>query len=434
MNNNVIVQVLNLFLALQMNFAFPFVVGVEYYGNYISIIAIAIFVSRIAETGFDNVILTRYAGPPSLFLPALLRGVLLPKCLFAILAVLPVVFLSGHWEVLLLVTAQATSSFFSTWLYARKMTSQLILFLELAIVIFFGFLFLFYIFKIPYFAAVLLFSILNMIFGVLAVCLTLGAPNPSEKRLPKLKVSETVGFVIQSLNASFFSGGFVFFASLFISGERLGLFRIYTSAVQAATSLFPINIKTILTNLILINTNNEVIERARYLSGVFFISSSFLAIAPLMALVDNFPQFLGDGRNIMYISLCPFSYMFLMIMDKVMLAVIGPVKAGIYSFSILIFVCAFLMVPVYFSDFDDNKIEEIYFQSIGIGLLLQSIFVLATSRDFAISIAGLLSASFLLAFSFIDVFTLVPLMLSVFAVVGAQVFIFKPNVSDVLRR
>jgi len=434
MNNNISVQVLNLLFALQMNFLFPFVVGVEYYGDYISITAIAIFVSRIAEAGFDNVILTKYAGSPSLFLPTLLWDVLLPKALFAALAVLPVVFLSGHWEILLLVLAQSASSFFSTWLYARKMHHQLIFFLGAAIILFLGLLLLFVKHEVSLFTAVLLFSGLNVLFAILAACLTLGMPKHVDEIAPSLNFSETVGFVIQSLNASFFSGGFVFLASLFMGGERLGLFRIYTSVVQAATSLFPVNIKIILTNLVLIKEDEEIHERARYLSGILLINAVFLLVIPVALMVEGLLGIPGGRQSIIYIALCPFAYMFLMIMDKVMLAVMGPVKAGLYSFSIVMMVCIIATLPIRLSGFDENHIELIYFRSISFGLLLQAITMLVQARDNSISVAGLLIASLLLSFSYIQIFTLVPLMVAVIAVVGIQVFLYKPRIIDVIRR
>jgi len=223
-------------------------------------------------------------------------------------------------------------------------------------------------------------------------------------------------------------------ASLFMGGERLGLFRIYTSVVQAATSLFPVNIKIILTNLVLIKEDEEIHERARYLSGILLINAVFLLVIPVALMVEGLLGIPGGRQSIIYIALCPFAYMFLMIMDKVMLAVMGPVKAGLYSFSIVMMVCIIATLPIRLSGFDENHIELIYFRSISFGLLLQAITMLVQARDNSISVAGLLIASLLLSFSYIQIFTLVPLMVAVIAVVGIQVFLYKPRIIDVIRR
>jgi len=356
---NILIQILNIFLALIPNFIFPIVLGLDVYGAYVGAIASIFFISKLSESSFDTALMMDTSGEARYSLVSIYRQIIPAKIFASILLFLLITYIQSSGVqllVLLLLVMQLLSATSVSLLYSLNIKNKILLFLGIANVLLISLSIYFYTINASEFYVIGCMILFNFLMYVSAsVIVYIGYNGKEEYKLPSNK--RLAGFVMQSLGSNFLNGGIVLVSSFFYSGERLGIFKVATSVVQAATSFFPVNLKTILTVFVK-NKGCEI----QYTYFRNFLGVSILLFSPSFFV----PLFLGVLKDVEMFAviispllkfesqlywMVPAITMFfiVMLLEKAVLAFYNLKKAVIISVvsTIINLLVAILLIKIY---------------------------------------------------------------------------------------
>lgn len=266
-NLNLIIQLLNVFVALVPNLVYPAIFGLEYHGEFLAVIALPVFVVHLVMIPYDNLLLKELASEPNLGIWACIRSLLIQKLAVAnLLYCLVAIFLPSNSLVLqfCILNSMGLSSFFLTALYADNNKQRIIWFLGgfagstlgVAITI-----------------SALDFSSDILVVGMVItnVAASIGAVLFLPERMAAggsldVKMTRVAKFVATTSSLGTLSQGIVAIGAWFLAPGSLSQLRIAISVAQAATTFFPVNQRTILENIVSLKSgSNDKQEVARYL-------------------------------------------------------------------------------------------------------------------------------------------------------------------------
>lgn len=356
---NILIQLLNVFLALIPNFVFPIVLGLDVYGSYVGLVASIFLISKLSESSFDTALMMDASGQAKYSLISIYSQMVPAKLVVGIALFLMISLLQNDGvklNVLLLLVMQLLSATSISLLYALNIKNKILLFLLIAnamLLMFSGYF---------YFANVsVVFVITSMVFFNLLMFLSanlivfFGYDGCQKYKLPSFK--RLIGFVTQSLGSNFLNGGLVLITSFFYSGERLGLFKVATSIVQATTSFFPVNLKTILTIFIKNAGTNAEYKYFRNFIGIsillflpaFFAPLVIKSLESIDLLSEVVAPLLKFEAQLFWMIPSLTMFFIVMLLEKALLAFYGLKQAILVSVisTTINFIVAILLIGVF---------------------------------------------------------------------------------------
>ena len=397
---NIIIQILNISVALIPNLVYPALFGLAYHGEFLRIIALPVFIIFLISLPFDNLLMKEMAARPGLGLWQCSRILLWNKLVLATILFLCLSFWTPSRHLLLQIfflNSAGLSSFFLSALYAHNDKHKIVFFLTgFTLISLTSALWVFWMQK----EAVVLASVtifINLVSTGIAILLLVPRWTGPEK--PDISSLRIASFMILSAPVAILSYGIVAIAGNFLVASRLSLLRIFISVAQAATTFFPVNQRTILENLVSLSTDEERKNRyqqekvAEYFrSALWLVALSWFAILlfiQLVFLLDNLAFLPGHVSLFLthykseIIIMAPAIPLFLLgsLLEKVIISLLPERQGSLYGF-----VATFLIITM--------AIAAMSFLPRGgfIAYLLTSGLLVAVATGF-IGIAGISDAS-----------------------------------------
>lgn len=278
---NIIIQILNLLLAIVPNLLYPALFGLDFHGTFLGLVAAPTFIAQVTSLPFDMLLVKELATRPECGLKDAITSVLAPKALIGAAAILG----TSYWFEgadltlsVILAVSTAMSSFALAGLYAKGEKAVLIRILGI------------------YVAASLVVTAVAFLFNASPAHLTwanvllnvlmfaMGLWTAQESTVGNCRIElEPLRILLSGAIVSplvVLSYGTVAIAAAYLSTQALSLLRIGTSIAQAATTFFPIAQRMILQRVATLNAGAEgVAEIERYMRTVLELVALFALLA-----------------------------------------------------------------------------------------------------------------------------------------------------------
>ncbi len=351
---NIVIQMMNIFIALIPNLAYPLIFGLNYHGEYLFLVAMPTLAVYTISIPFLNLLMKEMAARPGLGLGTCVKKLLWKNLILANILFVVLVFWQPSGKIILqlfFLNSAGVVSFFLAALYADNRKPRIALFLI-------GFVLISLVAALLVAAAGLAPDILLLVVAILNFTSAFVAILFLRERLQgqeKLKVHplRIVHFISISGPIAMLSYGVVALAAGFLPAERLSVLRIAVSVAQAATSFFPVNQRTILENIV--SMSGKAGGKAmvtRYLSAAFSLVtlmalgvSGTLLVLQLMAETGFIPRFAASAfvqYKLEILIMAPAVTLFLLasILEKTILAMLGEIRGFVYGILATILIVA----------------------------------------------------------------------------------------------
>lgn len=266
------IQILSLISALLVNLLIPFVYGVEYYGGFIQANILVFTIQKFADIVIEPLMV--YVEPCFLFVTTLVTSAIILLVAHGV-SYIDAVGSQG------LLAAMLLSSNCMLSMFALRLHQNILLHLILLLVVFFSLLLLDYN-GLIHLSLVNLLVCSNLIPALIstAALFLFGSTLPTSRQMweaLKISVSEFPRNVSTTLVFNFLTNIYPYILTKELTARDLGVFRIVTSLLQSAASLFPLNIKEIFSQFIEGKQRNKKIHLLVIVSLFYFSAIGIFA-------------------------------------------------------------------------------------------------------------------------------------------------------------